>query len=210
MSEQISKEFYLSADYDQLKQFISYYYQVRLIRQTQVRRLLEIGIGSKTLSDYLSRRNIEVVTCDINPALEPDYVADIRRLPFADGSFELIAAFEILEHLPWSEVPSALSELRRVSSRYVILSLPIFTAYFEMVLRFPLIQKIFRRQYLDFFIRFPFAFFRKCSPGHEWEIGLRGYPLRKIRNELKTQFHIVKEVRPIMQPLHRFFVLEKK
>jgi SAM-dependent methyltransferase len=197
-------------EYDDLKRFISYYYQANLIKELGVKRILEIGIGNKTLSDYLTRRGVEVTTCDFNEDLEPDYVADIRKLPFENNSFEAVAAFEILEHLPWDQSQVALKELHRVSKRHVIISVPRICFYFEMALRFPLINKIFKRTYLDFFVHIPFSFFQKCPPFHEWEIGRTHYPLRKIRTALRKHFNIRKEVRPILNPLHYFFILEKK
>src|SRR3954447_13222510 len=39
-------------------------------------------------------------------------VADIRSLPFADGSFDLVVCFEVIEHV--DEHARVLSELRRV------------------------------------------------------------------------------------------------
>jgi SAM-dependent methyltransferase len=48
------------------------------------------------------------------------------RLPFRDGAYELVTALETLEHLPPSEVPHALAELRRVTSAYVVATIPSF------------------------------------------------------------------------------------
>ncbi len=47
---------------------------------------------------------------------------DIHRLPFPDTSFPLLLCFEVLEHLPDSTV--GLRELARVSSEYVLVSVP--------------------------------------------------------------------------------------
>ena len=47
-------------------------------------------------------------------------------LPWADGTFELVTALEILEHLPPGQVPAALSELRRVSSGFLYATIPSF------------------------------------------------------------------------------------
>jgi len=47
---------------------------------------------------------------------------DIRGLPFAADSFELVLCLEVLEHLP-DPLP-ALKELRRVSSRHCLISVP--------------------------------------------------------------------------------------
>lgn len=49
-------------------------------------------------------------------------MGDIRRLPFAADSFELVLCLEVLEHL--SDPLPALEELRRVSSRHCLISVP--------------------------------------------------------------------------------------
>ncbi len=47
---------------------------------------------------------------------------DIYNLPYKDGSFDLLICTEVLEHLKYPR--KALAELRRVSSKYVLLSVP--------------------------------------------------------------------------------------
>lgn len=47
---------------------------------------------------------------------------DIHRLPFPDDHFPLVICLEVLEHLPDSRV--GLRELARVSSDYILLSVP--------------------------------------------------------------------------------------
>jgi hypothetical protein len=47
-------------------------------------------------------------------------------LPWPDGTFELVTALEILEHLPPDRVPDALSELARVCSGYLYATIPSF------------------------------------------------------------------------------------
>jgi SAM-dependent methyltransferase len=55
--------------------------------------------------------------------------ADLRRgLPFSDGQFELVTALETLEHLDQRDIPRALAELRRVTRRYVLVTIPSFGA----------------------------------------------------------------------------------
>jgi ubiquinone/menaquinone biosynthesis C-methylase UbiE len=49
-------------------------------------------------------------------------MGDIRRLPFADESFELVLCLEVLEHL--LEPMPALEELRRVSGCRCLISVP--------------------------------------------------------------------------------------
>jgi len=49
-----------------------------------------------------------------------------KGLPFEAGSAELICAFETLEHLAPVDVPRALQEIRRLTRRYVVATIPSF------------------------------------------------------------------------------------
>src|SRR5439155_26839360 len=80
--------------------------------------------GNGTVSSVLRARGLDVVTADIDRELRPDVVADIRELPFADRSFDGVLACEILEHIPWDDLPIAFGELRRVARRWVVFSVP--------------------------------------------------------------------------------------
>jgi hypothetical protein len=206
--KQYSREFYYKG-YDDLIRFISYYYQIHLIRELKVKNVLEIGIGNKTVSHYLRHNGFEVTTCDCNEKLAPDLVGDIRRLPCPADSYDVVMACQILEHLPWDEVLLALTELQRITRRYVVISLPVKSMYFELVLKWPLIRKLIGRPFLDIFLSLPLAIFRRCSHHHHWEIGIKNYSIRKIRKTLRKHFRITKEVRPVLNPLHHFFVLQK-
>lgn len=104
---QVPKEHYIGK-YDDLMRFISYYYQIDLIRKLNPDSVLEIGIGNKTVSNYLQQNEIKIETCDFDKELKPDYIADIRDLPFKDNSYSAVIACEVLEHLPWKDVDKAL------------------------------------------------------------------------------------------------------
>lgn len=196
-------------DYDSIAGFISYFYQIDLVRKLGVNKVLEVGVGNKTVSNYLRHNGFDITTYDCNESLEPDVVGDIKELPFEDSSYEVIMACEVLEHLPWNDMPKTIDELFRVTSKYVIISIPFTSLYFEAAIKFPMYNKILKKYCLDLFIRLPFAIFAGCSKHHQWEIGLKGYSLRKVRKEIKRKFRILKEVRPILQPKHYFFVLQK-
>lgn len=198
-------------DYDDIKRFISYFYQIDIIRDVGAKEILEIGVGNKIVSNYLKNNDIKVITCDFNENLEPDVVADIRELPFQNNSFELVMACEILEHLPWDDFDKTLGELARVAKKYVLISLPYYSASFEFLFRFPMVGKIFKYPFVDLFLRIP-IFWGKLKDGgeHYWEIGRKNYPIRKIRKAIKNRFIIKKEIRPILNQYHHFFLLEKK
>jgi hypothetical protein len=50
----------------------------------------------------------------------------LHRLPFGRGAFEAVSLYETLEHLPPEVVPRALREVRRMTTKYVIATIPSF------------------------------------------------------------------------------------
>lgn len=212
MTPQVNKTHYFRKKYDDLSRFISYFFQVDISQDIipAGSKVLEIGKGNGFYSDYMRKLGYQVTTCDFDKDLEPDIVADIRKLPFPDGSFDLVTAFEVLEHLPFADVEVALSELKRVSGGRALISIPYKSTYFEVVLKFPFIRTVFRRFFLDFYLRIPLIFGGiKISGQHYWEIDLLKTPLRKVRAEIRKFFTIEKEISPLLDHYHRFFVLKK-
>lgn len=207
---QVPKKLYYDK-YDNVKRFISYFYQIDIVRELNPQKTLEIGIGNKTTTNYLKQRGMKIDTCDFDKELEPDYVADIRKLPFKNKSYDLVMACEIIEHIPWEDVEKALNELHRVSKKHVIISIPYSSIGFEFIFKVPLVSKILKKPFLNLFFRIPYFFLGiKFSGEHYWEMGRKNYSKRKIRSTFKKHFKIVKEVRPILNSYHHFFVLEKK
>jgi SAM-dependent methyltransferase len=52
---------------------------------------------------------------------------DLRRgLPFADGAFDVVTAFETLEHLPPGAIRASVAEIARVSGKWVMCTIPSF------------------------------------------------------------------------------------
>lgn len=206
---QVPSDYYFK-NYDSVERFVSYFYQVDSAIKACPKNVLEIGVGNKTVSNYLKGRGIEVVTCDFDAELDPDEVADIRKMPFADNSFDVVLACEILEHIPFEDFQIALSELKRVSAGTVIVSVPFSCAYNEIVLNIsiPFIKKTF-----SFALRMPYFFLGikldENNREHYWEMGRKGYSKAKIRNIIKKYFKIQKEFHPILNSYHYFFILKK-
>lgn len=210
MDPQVSDEHYTDG-YDDLMRFISYFYQVDLTRKLAPTKILYIGVGNKTVETYLRNNHYDVVTCDIDKRLKPDYVADVRHLPFRSGKFDLVLAFQILEHIPWKDVGVALKQIAKVTSKYAIISLPYSSTGFELVLRFPLIEKLLQVQLLNFSLRVP-HFLRRAhfSGEHYWELGMRNFSKERFRRLVKEDFVILREVTPVLNTYHHFFILEKR
>ncbi|PKN78073.1 MAG: SAM-dependent methyltransferase [Candidatus Cloacimonetes bacterium HGW-Cloacimonetes-1] len=54
----------------------------------------------------------------------PKLRASATEIPLPDRSFDLVLSSEMLEHLTSSELALAISELKRLSKRYIIVSVP--------------------------------------------------------------------------------------
>ena len=200
MERQVSKEHYYNK-YDTLKRFISYHKQIELIKNTGNNKVLEIGKGNGFLCDYLKKNNFDISTCDIDKDLNPDILSPITNIKSKDNNFDVVCAFEVLEHIPFKDFEIAIKELRRVSSDYVIVSIPYPKIPFEFIYQLPLFKGWFRLGIPLFWKRF------KPSEEHFWEIGWKGYSLKIIRNILKKEFKIESECECMYNTYHHFFVL---
>ena len=116
-----------------------------------------------------------------------------------------------MEHIPFSDFEQALKEISRVSKKYVVICVPYYAAYFEFIIRFPLIRTIFKRTCFDLCFNVPY-FFRKIKYEgvHWWEIGRKGYSKKRVKKSIMKYFNIQKEFQPILDKYDYFFILEKK
>jgi ubiquinone/menaquinone biosynthesis C-methylase UbiE len=105
------------------------------IASLSVSSVLDVGCAEGFVSRYLLNaepQQLEIVGGDLDLAALHRGMAlvptmrflslDIHRLPFPTGRFDLVMATEVLEHLP--DPKAALRELRRVTARYCLLSVP--------------------------------------------------------------------------------------
>lgn len=206
MTLQVDRGHYFDKIYDSKGRFISYWHQINEIIKLNPKSVSEIGVGNGFVSKYLKERKICVVTLDIDERLNPDAVGSVLNIPFTDKSFDVVACYEVLEHLPYENFCKALSEIFRVSKSYAILSLPDANRVYRFNVQIPKIGEIKK------LISIP----RMKSPIHKfdgehyWEIGKAGYPLSKIIKDIqKIGFKVEKTYRVFEFPYHRFFIMKK-
>lgn len=93
------------------------------------KRVLDIGCSSGEYVFYLRKLGYEAYGLDVMPHEKWDQaggewfsLGDVAVLPYKDKAFDTIVAFEVLEHL--EEVHTALSEMKRVARKNIIISVP--------------------------------------------------------------------------------------
>jgi ubiquinone/menaquinone biosynthesis C-methylase UbiE len=79
---------------------------------------LNVGCGSDPWGDV----RVDVAFSFITAHFKHTVLADAHYLPFKDGSFEVVKASHVLEHL--SNPSKALNEILRVATREIVLKFP--------------------------------------------------------------------------------------
>ena len=202
---QVSKDAYSFVSYVPPERWASYYYQLREIVASAPKTVLEVGVGDGVVRDYLRGAcMMNYTSVDLAADLLPDVVGSVEALPFPDGTFDLVSACEVLEHLPFERFDKALAELARVSSRSVLVSLPHFGPPIRLSIKVPFLPEA------RIFFKLPFPRQHLFNGQHYWEIGKRGYSVGTVRSHIERYFWIVREYVPFEAPYHRFYSLIKR
>lgn len=202
---QVLSTHYGFQNYESPERFTSYYYQVHAVLELAPQSLLEVGIGSGILAAFLRKQGIEALSVDLDPALRPSIGGSVLQLPLQSDSIDVTAAFQVLEHLPYSNFANAVAELARVARKGVVLSLPEF-GNAAITISIPFVRKL-RFAWRALGIWHPRHHF---DGEHYWEINKRGYRLREVVQIMTDhQLALVDTWRNPYNPYHRFFVLRK-
>jgi len=206
---QVSEVHYRESSYDTFERWSSYWYQIESIRKANPQTLLEIGVGTGLTTWYARNRlGIDVTTCDFDASLQPDVVADVRSLTeaFPDRQFEMGAAFQVLEHLPFSEFPLCIEQISRLVTTSATISLP--HAGWRWGFSARIRSHVWRFGYTLAKPR-SWDFHHEGRGEHYWEIGVKGTSLRAVKKVLEQQFHLDDCYFVPEHPYHCFFELSK-
>ena len=166
--------------------------------------MLEVGGGSGVVGDYLKNHTrIHYQSLDLNPTLRPDLLGDVRQIPAADRAFDLVAVFEVLEHLPFNDFEPTLVELKRVARHYVLLSLPDARPHLRLSAKIPFFPR------LQFALKLPWPRHHRPHPEHFWEVGERGFSNQRLVKIMGKHFKLREQFIPYENQSHHFYLLEK-
>jgi SAM-dependent methyltransferase len=88
-------------------------------------KVLDVATGGGHVARRLREEGCTVVTVDPAPGMNPDVVAPAEKLPFEDGSFDVVAC-RIAPHQV-QDVQKAVAEMARVTQRLVVIEDNVFT-----------------------------------------------------------------------------------
>ena len=83
------------------------------------RTALDVATGGGHVARRLRDAGLEVVTTDRAPGMNPDVICPAEELPFADGSFDVVACRTAAHH--FADVGAAVTEMARVAADRVLL-----------------------------------------------------------------------------------------
>ncbi|PIR82456.1 methyltransferase type 11 [Candidatus Kaiserbacteria bacterium CG10_big_fil_rev_8_21_14_0_10_59_10] len=202
-SIQVNKEHYFRLGYVKKERWANFWRQIHLVVESDAKSTLEVGIGSGIVADALRKMGLQVQTLDIDPALQPDIVGSVTAIPLPDKAVDTALAAEVLEHLPWEEVPRALAELRRIARRHVVVTLPYAGSIIAFTVKIPLTP------WMSVMVKMPHFWKKHVFDGqHYWELGKRDRSLSQFHVLLKDAgFTVREEGHTPDDPSHYYFLL---
>ena len=204
--KQVDKSHYEGQAYRSGERWISYYHQMALVRCAKPKDVLEVGVGEGIVARELRNTGVAVTTVDIAEDLKPDVLGSVTALPFADKSFDVVLAAEILEHITYEDIPQALREIARVAKTHAVISVPHPGYVFSVSYKVPLLPKI------DLLAQIPFFWKTHVFNGeHYWELGKKTFPISRFVGDAQAAGLTLEKIEKYTDdPGHRFFLFKTK
>ena len=198
--KQVNKEHY-DIKYLSKPRMMSYWYQIHELLKLNTNSLLEIGVGDKIFASYIKNNTkISYKSLDVDEQLNPDFLGSVKDIKLPE-KFDTVCAFEVLEHLPFEDLPMCLENINNMSTKSVLISLPYYGPYFRIAFRLPIVG--------EFTFLLKIKWFKpkhEFNGQHHWEIGKKNYDLNTVRSIIGSVFKIKNEFLIKENPYHYFFI----
>lgn len=205
-TKQVEKSHYEFQKYVGKPRWTSMWHQLDELKRLSPERVLEIGPGPGLFKAVAGQFGVRVETLDLAADLNPDHVGSVTDMPFVDNSFDVVCAFQVLEHLPYDLAMQGYREMRRVSRGNLLISLPDAKLVWRYAGYIPKVGAF------DRLVTRPFATPKQheFDGEHHWELNKRDYPLERIMADFSDEDSQIKTYRVKENPYHRFFVITPK
>lgn len=203
-------------DYISKLDFLNWYRFFFLLKEMEAHAastILEVGPGEGTLQKLFSERTTRYDTLDVNRALSPTYIGDIReKINAIANSYDCVIAADILEHIPYSDLPRALENIHMYlkNSGIALITIPHRASNF-LFMSPTNIPHAFR---IPTGFLSPGSFYRRfikrkiwIDPDHEWEIGDGHHTTSGVADIMKNVGFTVEKIEKFIYV--DFFVLKK-
>lgn len=97
------------------------HFACEIIKDLDPKTLLDIGCGKGQFVEWINRHGIMAIGMDF--ASGYGLMADLLDIPFPNNSFDMITAFDVLEHLLPETLEQGLNEMFRVAKKWWVLSI---------------------------------------------------------------------------------------
>ena len=201
-------------------QFFSIFYQNHYpLSLNQVKTVLEFGPGRGTSQAILKHLNLKVTTVDFNKNFSPDFIDTIISFD-SKKKFDIVCAFQVLEHNPIETIKEHLIKLRNFSNKYVYISVPYSGRWISLNLEMNFMPTKLGRWRKNILITWP-RFFRKTRPiekyklrkdkynPHWWEVGDKQMTKKDFARLIQdSDLKIEKTFHNEFFPYHLFYLLK--
>lgn len=150
--------------------------------------ILEIGVGSGFTANYCRSKGFKVTTLDIDADKHPDIIGNAVSYEFP-YKYDYLMAFEVFEHMPYTEFEKIVFKIPKFVRRYAFISLPRNERVLLSVdLKLPKIPSIsFEWRILKG---------RIATEAHHWEIDYKDHTTEKVeRLFLNAGLKIIKQMK---------------
>ena len=202
-----SASHYKPSNYLTPRRMASIGHQIRLLaNHFSGSSIMEIGVGNGLTTQLLKEEGHEVTTFDIDPRLNPDIEGSITENDLSDEFVDTVLCCQVLEHIPWEKVPTALSQIHRVAKLGAVISVPNVTRVASI--RYFSSKRASARQYRLPFFKRTGQDIKVQNDFHYWELGANKSE-REFETLLEAQFNIKHSLRTYENLYHQFYVLTK-
>jgi len=199
--------------------WLSIYHQLSIpICLDDVETVLEFGPGRGLMGAVMKHYGMNYSSADVvDMGAKPDFLSSIKEFP-SDKNFDLVCAFQALEHNPPEEFIPHLEKMRDIANKYVYVSLPYYGRWIvpHININLPRVNRSFVKFFMwDRFFPMarPIEKYRKSETpySHHWfEIGDKGFSKKDVAHAAKNiGLKQIKSFHSSSLPYHYFILFEK-